>query len=220
MTRFVLVALVLLAGCRSAPEAVEMQPEQAYQAIANNLPRADFGWGSPSGLAELAASSRRDRPAEPAPIDLKCDERSLKAVVEVFRPRAFTIPYSSIEDVSYNYELFPNLMFCFVFPFLQMSEARVVFDARKVSGFHAHVLGECDRLEAISREVGMGGPWEHAQAVRRKLQEDAEEFGEGRVSLHFTYATPIPPFIPYTAAARRCAEAFHWAKTHPNETAK
>ncbi len=220
MTRFLLAFCVLLAGCRSAPDAVDMKPEQAYQTVANNLPRADFGWGSPSGLAELAASSRRDRPAEPPQIEIKCDERSMRLVVDVFRPRGFAIPYTAIEDVTYTYNLFPNLLFCFIFPFFQMSEARVVFDARKVTGFHEHVLGECDRLEAISREVGMGGPYEHGQAVRRKLQADAQEFGEGRVSLHFTYSAPIPPFIPYTAPARRAAEAFHWVKTHPNETPK
>lgn len=221
MLRALLLALVVVScGCRSAPEAVDMKPEQAYQAIANNLPRADFGWGEPSGLAELAASSRRDRPSAPPPIELKCDERSMKVVVEVFRPRAFTIPFSAIEEVTYTYELFPNLMFCFVFPFLQFSEARVVFDARKVSGFFDHVLGEAERLEGISREVGMGGPWEHGQAVRRKLQDDASEFGEGKVSVHFTYVTPIPPWFPYTAPARRTAEAFQWVKSHPNETPK
>jgi hypothetical protein len=212
MHRVLLALILVLAGCRSAPSAIDMKPEEAYQAIANTLPRADFGWGGPSGLAELAASSRTDRPREEAPIDLVCDERGMKVVVEVFRPRGLTIPYATISDVSYTYELFPNLLFCFVFPFVQMSEARVVFAAD--GGFFADVESECQRLEAISREVGMGGPWEHAQQVRRKLADDAHEFGEGKVSLHFSYATPIPPWIPYTAPARRAAEAFVWVKAH------
>jgi hypothetical protein len=218
MLRVVLLfCTALTIGCRTVPEPVEMKSEQAYQAVANQLPRADFGWGSPSGLAELAASSRRDRPRDDTPEELVCNERGLKVVVEVFRPKGFTIPYASIVETSYSYELFPNLLFCVVFPFLQLSEARMVFDATKVPGFYDHVLGECDRLESISREVGMGGPWEHAQAVRRKLKDDAAEFGEGKVSLHFGYAAPIPPWIPYTAQARRAAEAFQWVKDHPNE---
>jgi len=209
-----LALLLLAAGCRSAPEAVDMKPEEAYQAIANTLPRADFGWGAPSGLAELAASSRADRPREEAPLELVCDEKGMKVVVDVFRPRLFSLSYGSITDVSYTYELFPNLLFCFIFPFVQSSEARVVFSVDQ--SFFAHVESECQRLEAISREVGMSGPWEHAQAVRRKLQEDRENFGEGKVSLHFSYVSPIPPFVPYTAPARHAAEAYEWARTHKN----
>jgi len=211
-----LVALAV-AGCRTVPEAVDMKPEEAYQAVANNLLRADFGWGDPSGLAELAASSRVDRPKEPPAIDVKCNERGMVVVVDVFRPHAYTVRYDSIEEVSYSWEPFPNLVFCFIFPFLQFEEARVVFDARKLDGFFDQIESDCTRLEAISREVGMSGPWEHAQAVRRKLADDAAEFGEGRVSLHFNYVSPVPPFIPWTAPARRAAEALRWVKDHPNE---
>src|SRR5438309_1633865 len=124
--------VAFVAGCRTVPDAVDMKPEEAYQRIANELPRADFGWGPPSGLAELAASSRRDRPPESEPVDISCDERSMKVAVEVFRTRTFAIPYASIEDVSYSYSLFPNLLFCVAFPFLQLSETCVVFDAGKV----------------------------------------------------------------------------------------
>lgn len=218
MPRLALLLVALaLAGCRSQPEPSDMKPDEAYQKIANELPRADFGWGAPSGLAELAASSRADRPQEDAARDLSCDERSMKVVVEVFRPKLFRVPYSAFEEVSYTYELFPNLLFCIVFPVLQVSEMRVVFDGTKVLGFFEHCESECRRLEQISREVGMAGPWEHAQAARAKLADDEKDFGHGKVSLHFTYVTPIPPFIPWTAEARRAAEAFLWAKAHPQE---
>ncbi len=195
-----------------------MQPRDVYQEVANELPRADFGWGTPSSLAEMAASSRVDRPSDlDRPPDLSCDERSMRVVVDVFRPRVFTIPYAALVDVTYTYSLFPNLLFCVVFPFLQLSEARLVFDGTKVTGFFEHLKGECDRLDNISREVGMGGPYEHAAAVRQKIADDAMDFGQGKVSLHFSYATPLPPWIPWTARARRAAEAFAWVKEHPSE---
>jgi hypothetical protein len=216
-TALLALALASTAGCRSAPDAVDMSPREAYQEIANNLPRADFGWGAPSGLAEMAASSRQDRPRDQDPIDLTCNETSMRVVVEVFRPRVVSVPFSAIEDVSYTYSLFPNLAFCLIFPFLQLSDTRVVFDARKIGSFFESVEAECDRLEHISAEVGMGGPYEHAQQVREKLKADAAEFGEGRVSLHFSYTTPCPPWIPLTARARRTAEAFQWVKLHPSE---
>jgi hypothetical protein len=211
-----LIAVILLSGCRSHPEVrQDLEGPVVYQTIANQLPRADFGWGDPPAIASMAASER-GRP-EPSPDQdpskaLTCNERRMVVVVEVFRPRAFDVPYDAILDVSYTYCLFPNLPCCFVFPFFQVSEARVVFDARRVDGLIDHIRGECDRLEQIAREVGFSGPWDHAQAVKQKLRDDAAEFGEGSLAVEFSYVAPIPPVIPYTAPARRTAEAFAWAR--------
>ncbi len=63
----------------------------------------------------------------------------------------------------------------------------------------------------------MGAPYGHAMAVRQKLKDDARAFGPGRISVSFTYTSPVPPFIPYTSHARRTAEAFQWVKAHPDE---
>jgi hypothetical protein len=217
----ILFVAIAATGCRSAPEVPDWKPEQAYQTVANQLPRADFGWGEPPAIARMAASERKNRPAEPPPPpEILCNEAGFKLVVEVLYPRVFTISYDAIEDVSYTYCPFPNLIFCVVFPFVQVSEMRVVFDARKVPGFLDHVQGECDRLVAIGREVGFGGPYAHAEGVLEKLKDDAAAFGEGRVSVAFTYTTPVPPWIPYTAEARHAAEAFAWVKAHPHEPVK
>lgn len=216
-----LALVLLLAGCRTAATVPEnAKGEEIYQTIANQLPKADLGFGDPPAIARMAASERGREDPDPSRLQPSCNERSFTIVVEVHRPRLFTVPYSALEGASYAWNAFPNLLFCFVFPFFQTTEATVVFDARKVPGLLDHIRGECDRLEDIAREVGFGGPYDHAMFVRRKLLDDAREFGEGRLSLTFGYAAPVPPFIPFTGRARSTAEAFEWARAHPSEPAK
>jgi hypothetical protein len=210
------LALVALAGCRTvvtAPQDIEARA--AYQTVANTLPEVDFGWGESPSIARMAASERgAPKPERP---DLLCDERRLKLYLEVFHPRVFELRYDAIEQVSYSYALWPNLMFCFVCPIFQTDTVRVVFDARKVEGLLSYIEDECSRLERISPEVGMSGPFDHAMAVRQKCRDDAREFGEGRLAFEVSYTTPIPPFVPYTRRVRRVAEAFAWIQAHPNE---
>lgn len=214
---FVALCAPALAGCRTVAEPPpDAEPRAMYQQVANALPRASFGWGTPPGIVGLAASTKAEGPAPP-PEQPVANERGVRLVVEVLRPRNVTIPYGAIEQVSYGWKPLPNALLAplLVVP-LQVVRATVVFDAAKVDGFLASIDRDVHRLEAISREVGMGGPWSHAQDVKAKLADDAAEYGAGRVSLHFDYVVPIPAAIPFRTPARRTAEAFAWCAAHPD----
>lgn len=202
-----------LTGCRSVAEAPpDLEAKAAYQTVANQLPAIDMGWGDAPAIARMAASER-GQPAPRRP-EFSCDERRLKLYLEVLHPRVFDLPYDAIEQVTYRYAPMPNGLFCVVFPFLQFSEVRVAFDARKVEGLLGYIEDECARLERISPEIGLSGPWDHAMAVRSKCRDDARELGEGRLTFELSYASPVPPWIPYTARARHVAEAFAWVRDH------
>ena len=60
----------------------------------------------------------------------------------------------------------------------------------------------------------MSGPYDHALAVRSKIRDDARELGEGRLTFEVSFASPVPPWIPYTVKARHVAEAFAWVRDH------
>jgi hypothetical protein len=217
--RRALLAIVLLAaGCRTtatAPEGVE--PRQMYQTVANVLPEADLGWGTPPSVIHMTARSRAEGPA-PEPEPLSANERGFKVFVEVFDPRTVTIPYAAIQQVFYEWSAIPNaLLLPFLVLPLQGARATVVFDARQVHGFLDGVERECERLEAVTRATGLGGAYGHAQGVREKLKDDAREFGDGMVSLHFDSLNPVPAVIPYAGRARTIAEAFAWCAAHPEE---
>lgn len=216
MTAFVVLCGPTLSGCRTVAEPpTDAEPRAMYQQVANALPRASFGWGTPPGIVELAASTKAEGPAA-APEQPLANERGVRLVVEVLRPRNVTIPYGAIEQVTYGWKPFPNALLAplLIVP-LQVVRATVVFDAAKVDGFLPAIDHEVRRLEALSREVGMGGPWSHAQDVKAKLADDAAEYGAGRVSLHFDYVVPVPAAIPFRTPARRTAEAFAWCAAHP-----
>lgn len=209
--------LAALSGCRTVAEPpADAEARAMYQQVANALPRASFGWGTPPGIVDLAASTKAEGPA-PAPEQPLANERGVRLVVEVLRPRNVTIPYAAIEQVTYGWRPLPNALLAplLVVP-LQVVRATVVFDASQVDGFLASIEHEVRRLEALSREVGMGGPWSHAQDVKAKLADDAADYGANRVSLHFDYVVPIPAAIPYRTPARRTAEAFAWCAAHPD----
>ena len=73
-----LVLLASLAGCRTVVEApAEAEPRATYQTIANALPEADFGFGSPPGIAELSASAKAEGPP-PELQPLKATERGFR----------------------------------------------------------------------------------------------------------------------------------------------
>ncbi|MCO5168457.1 MAG: hypothetical protein M9894_19120 [Planctomycetes bacterium] len=214
MTRTTLAVTLaaLLCGCRTTatPPEGAVESREMYQAVANALPRASFGWGSPPGVVGLAASTKAEGPA-PAPEPPLANARGVRVVVEVYRPRSVTIPFAAVEQVTYAWRTLPNALLAplLVVP-LQAVRATVVFDARQVDGFLPALERDIARLEAISREVGMGGPWGHAQGVKAKLADDAAEYGPGRVAMHFDYFVPLPAAIPYRTPARRTAEAFAW----------
>jgi hypothetical protein len=93
----------------------------------------------------------------------------------------------------------------------------VVVDGTKVDGFLDGIERDVAHLEALSRELRMGGPWTHAQDVKAKLADDAAEYGPGHVSIEFSYVVPLPAAFPYRTPARLTAEAFAWCKEHPTE---
>ena len=214
----ILAVLVALAGCHTAPEVpTDAVARDMYQQVANALPRADFGWGTPPGVIEMTPSMKREG-AAPPPDPVTANEQGFHIVVEVVRPRTVRVPYSAISDVWYGWRPLPNAFLAplLVVP-LQLVTATVVFDGSKVDGFLDGIDRDVTRLELLSRELGMGGPWTHAQDVKAKLADDAAEYGEHHVSIEFTYVVPLPAAIPYRTPARLTAEAFAWCKAHPAE---
>lgn len=218
-----LVPLLLLAtaGCRSlipAPEG-DVDRRWVYQRIANQLPNGDFGWGTPPGVIEMTKSVRDEGPP-PKLERLKANESGFGVVVHAFRPRNVWIPYTAVGKVYCEVPSFPNAYVAplLVFP-LRVIRTTVVINMDEVQGFQAALERDVRRLEQISREVGLGGPWAFAQQVKHKLAVDAAEYGKGSIALHFHYAAPFPPWVPWTGPALLTGKAFAWAAKNPDAPA-
>lgn len=219
--RLALAALALLAahGCAAAPvpaPAGDVERRALYQQIANALPRAHFGWGDPPGVIEMAASTRADGPA-PGPPPLTANERGFRVVAHVYRPREVWVPYGAIVAVTSEWSALPNALFV-ALPVLPLQARRlsVVFDAAQVPGLREDLLADAQRLEAISRETGVAGPWVFAQQVRAELEAAEATHGPGRMALYFDFMVPIPAVVPWRGEDWRTGEAFAWAAAHPN----
>lgn len=210
--------LLLTAGCVTpvAAPTYEVDRRVVYQRIANALPLADFGWGTAPGVVEMAKSVHDAGPA-PKPPPLVANERGFRIRMHVFRPRSEWIPYAAITQARYTWRTFPNVLFIplLVVP-LQWVDAEVVLDTDKIDGFDSRLRSDLKRLEAISREIGLGGPWSFAQNVKAKQAEDAAELGAGKLVLHFGYVIPGPPYVPLGGQAEETAVAFAWAAAHPD----
>lgn len=215
--RALLLLLPLLAGCASQVAApAEVDRRQVYQRIANTLPQASFGWGERPGVVDMAASTKAEGPLPELP-RLKATERGFMVVVDVYRPRQVWIPYRAIESCWTEWQAFPNavLVPLLLVPF-QVNTAKVVIDVQAVEGFLGGLERDIKRLEQISREIGLGGPWSHAQNVRAKLADDAAVYGAGKLALHVSYATPWFPWWPVGGEAEETAGAFAWAAANPD----
>lgn len=217
MRALVVLLLPLLAGCRTPVEApAEAEPRVMFQRIADQLPRASWGWGEPPGVVTYSASEKAAGPvAEPE--QPKATERGFSLVLEVLRPRTVTIPYSSIDAVYVGWRAMPNAILAplLIVPFQRVG-VTVVIDGTKVPNLLDGIERDCVRLEQISREVGMGGPWSHAQDVREKLRQDAAEHGAGRLELRFDRGSAVPAWFPRHGACEEDAQAFAWAAKHPD----
>jgi hypothetical protein len=211
-----LLASVGLTACTApvaAPEPAE--PREVYQRVADALPRASWGWGTTPGIVTYSASYKREGPpSEPEP--LSCNESGFRVHMELYRPRAVWIPYEAIEQVLLGWKPFPNVLLAplLIVP-VQAQRVTVVVDATKVSGLLDGIESDCHRLEAVSREVGMGGPWSFAQDVRGKVRDDAADYGAGKLALYFDALVMCPAEIPYAGRALPIAQAFAWVQAHP-----
>lgn len=212
------VLLAPLAGCRTVvgPPETAPEPRAAYQQVANQLPRASFGWGEPPGIVAFAASVKRSKPGVLEP--LKADERGFRIHFSTWQPGQAWIPYSALREVSYAWKPLPNVLLAplLIVP-LQGVRLTVVFDAGQVPGLLGQLEADARRLEQIAREVGSGGPYSFAQAIRGKVEDDAAEHGPGLLGLHFDYLVPVPAWLPVGGPARRAGEAFVWCREHPEE---
>lgn len=220
MTRLLALASALLVcGCThvATPPQDVAERRVIYQAIADALPRASLGWGDTPGVVEMAASVRNE-PKPPEPEPLRCNERGFLIHYAAFRPHAQWIPYGAIRQASYGWQPFPNVVLAplLVVP-AQFVRATVVVDLARVPGLQEQLLADAERLERVGRELGLGGPWSHAQTIKNKLAEDALEYGAGSLSIDFSYITPVPAWLPAYGPARATAEAFAWAQAHPDE---
>lgn len=219
MKRILLLAIpLLLLGCASecAPLEDPVQPREVLQEIANALPRASFGWGEAPGLVEMAASTRAEG-KRPEPPPLKATEEGFRVIVNVYRPRAIWIPYGAIKSTHYAWRPFPNAL---VAPLLivpwQVVRATLVLDRTAIAGFDAALARDTDRLEAVSRETGLGGPWSHAQGVKNKILDDEDAYGAGTITLHFEYSEPVPAWFPIGGRAEDLGRAFAWIAKQPD----
>jgi hypothetical protein len=206
---------LLASGCSTTIEKSEIdwKAERAYQAIANALPDADVGFGTaPTGILAMAASTR-DEVAPKEDLSVFTNEEAFKIRLELLRPRLVRVPYTAVERVQVSWLPFPNVLLALplILP-LQANEARVVFDARKIPGLLEEIQSDCDRLERLSGQAAVATPYYHAQQIREKMREDAELFGEGRLSITFIEWTPVPAWLPWLNKVRRLASAFVWAR--------
>ena len=214
-----LLLLIPFAGCHTVVEAPagEVDRQAIYQEIADALPEADFGWGAPSAIAEMSASAKSEGPVA-GPAALKASEKGFRIRFQVYRPKTVWVPYEAIQEVSTSWKAVPNVFFIpFIVLPLQAVRATVVFDANQVSGLITGLKADIKRLEAISREIGMGGPWSHAQTVKWKIEDDAVAYGSGMLAVHFDFLAGAPAWFPVGGRALRVAEAFAWVKEHPDE---
>jgi hypothetical protein len=214
-----LAALLALAGCQTVVEAPqgEVDRRAVYQTIADALPRGSFGWGDPPGIVGIAASVKREQPW-PEPQRLKATERGFRLHYQVYRPRDVWVPYETIEQVSYRWLPFPNaaLIPLVIVP-LQALRTEVVIDTGRIPGLFDQLLADVDRLELLSKEVGMGSPWSHAQDIKAAMNASAAEHGVGRLTVEFDFITTMVPWIPVGGPAEEAAQAFAWAAAHPDE---
>ena len=103
-----LLLLPALLGCRTVAEPPsKVNRRQVYQTIADALPRARFGWGSPPGIVSLAPSVKREGPAKLP--KLRCDESGFLIHYEGYRPRSVWIPYRAISQASWGWKPIPNV---------------------------------------------------------------------------------------------------------------
>lgn len=219
MKRILLLALpLLLLGCATEVVPLEdpVEPREVLQQIANALPRASFGWGEAPGLVEMAASTRAEG-ARPQVQPLLATEDGFRVILNVYRPRAIWIPYEAIKKAHYSWRPFPNVL---VAPLLivpwQVVRTTLVLDRTAIGGFDAALERDTQRLEAVSRETGLGGPWSHAQGVKNKILDDEDAFGEGTITLHFEYSEPVPAWFPIGGRAEELGAAFAWIAKHPD----
>lgn len=219
LRRLLLLAALLTCGCAQVATPPEDVSDRRviYQQIADALPRASLGWGDTPSVVEMAASVRNE-PKPPEPEPLRCNERGFMIHYAAFRPHAQWIPYQAIRQCSYGWQPFPNVV---LVPLLivpaQWVRAIVVVDMGQIPGLSERLLSDAERLERVGRELGLGGPWSHAQTIKNKLAEDAAEYGPGSLSLEFSYVVPVPAWLPVYGPARATAQAFAWAQAHPDE---
>lgn len=208
-----------LAGCThvAVPPAEVPDRREIYQAIADALPRASLGIGESPAVVEMAASVRAE-PKPPEPEPLRCNERGFMIHYSAFRPRAQWIPYAALRRAEWSWVGWPNAVLAplLVVP-LQLARATIVVDLRAVPGFLERLQADVRRLEQVSRELGLGGPWSHANHIKWKLEDDAALHGAGCLAIYLDYWVPVPAWLPVPGRARATAEAFAWVQAHPDE---
>lgn len=210
-----LTAFVLLlgSGCRGVPKLQTPSGEKSpYQQIADVLPELSLGVAEPPGVINMSRSNRIPKPKPINPLDFKVTETAFTIRTNTLVPRLYTVPYEAIEDIDFVYQSFPNILYCFVFPFIQGWRTRLIIDTTFVPDLKKDLISDIQILKSITKDIGLPQPYYYAEELERRLIETKSEWGANRVEVVVTQSRFCPPFIPYAGSNRRVAELFLWAR--------
>jgi hypothetical protein len=215
LLRYLSLATVLLAlgsGCRGVPEYKELSTERGYQEIANLLPELNLGVAEAPGVIRMARSSKIPPMPTAKELVVTANEKEFTLRANTLVPRCYVIPYEAIEDIDFVYRSFPNLIYCFLFPFIQSWQTRLVIDTTFVPKLKENLIADISRLRSIAKEIGIPQPYYYAEELERRLTETKAEWGANRVELFIGRTRLCPPFIPYAGSNKEVAELFLWAR--------
>lgn len=207
------LAVLLASGCRGVPQLQTPSGDKAaYQQIADVLPELSLGVAEPPGVINMSRSKRIPKAKPINPLDFKVTEDFFTMRTNTLVPRLYKVPYEAIDDIDFVYQNFPNLLYCFVFPFVQGWRTRLIIDTTFVPQLKEDLISDIQILKSITKDIGLPQPYYYAEELERRLVESKSEWGANRVEVVITQSRFCPPFIPYAGSNRRVAELFLWAR--------
>lgn len=209
-----LLGLLLIgSGCRGVPQLKTPEGSKSpYQQIADVIPELSLGVAEPPGVINMSRSSRIPKAKPINPLDFKATEEFFTMRTNTLIPRLYKVPYEAIDDIDFVYQNFPNLLYCFIFPFVQGWRTRLIIDTTFVPQLKEDLINDIQILKSITKDIGLPQPYYYAEELERRLIESKSEWGANRIEVVITQSRFCPPFIPYAGSNRRVAELFLWAR--------
>jgi hypothetical protein len=205
--------ILLLCGCRGVPEyKSDYEAKAAYQQIANLLPELTLGVAEPPGIVRMTRNTKIPVAPKDEDLSVSANEKRFKLRVNTLIPRVYEVPYEAIEDIDFVYQYFPNVLYCFIMPFLQSWRTRIVIDTKFVPKLREDIISDIKILRAVSSEISLPQPYYYAEELERRLLATEAEWGKNRIVLIIGRSRICPPFIPYAGSNKDVAELFLWAR--------